>query len=644
MKPKLAIVGHPLLRSFFEELLIDKGLGECSVYYEATFEQVPSLAEKIKREKDFDVAFCGWGYVHFFTELSIPVVPIIITGFDILDALAKAKYISKNVVFMRYGTSFEVERYSETLDMEIVSSFYLDREDAKNKIEQFMAHGYKTFIGTGLMYDVAKDLGANAIFIYSRDSIANTLDQVWQLAVSRRLEIERGEQFRTILENAREGIIAVDENFKCVLVNTEAEKMLEKVRERLLEHLIEDFWPMQNIKNCFSKAESFFSVVEIVNGKKFLVDYIPHFVIQEISGIVITLRDFSTVQEAEQVIRRTLYNKGHIARYSFANIVGNSITIQRTVSLAIMYAKSDSTVLITGESGTGKELFAQSIHKDSRRNDKPFIALNCAALTETLLDSELFGYEEGSFTGAKKGGKSGLFEIAHEGTLYLDEVGELSIEMQSKLLRVLQERQIRRVGGSSWFHVDVRIIAATNRDLRKMVAEGTFREDLYYRLNVLSLFVPPLRARTEDIPELVNSFCKRHHAVELAELIAQTITEKTINHNWPGNVRELENIIQRLLVAFRWEKENEENELLQMVFSDLTIKHETADKVGQYELERQNNFRQKTLDSKETILTKKMKVEKELILKVLTEFGGNRSKTAQYLGISRATLWKKLKD
>lgn len=643
MRPKLAIVGHPLIRASFKELLSEKGMEECSIYYEANFSQVPNVVEQIKEEKDIDVIITGWGHLHFFDELSIPVVAISVTGFDILNALTKAKRLSKNVVFMRFGSPFEVEKYSETVEMEIQSDSYLTKGEAMEKIRRFMAKGYNTFIGSGLMCDIVKELGGSAFFIYSRDSVASTLDQVWDLAVSRRTEIERKEQLRIILEHAREGIISLGNNLFCKSVNTEAEKLLEQARASLLERPIADFWPTQNINNCVSKASPIFSVIEKVNGKKFIVDYIPHFVNGVVSGIVMTFRDFRMVQEAEQVIRQTLYNRGQIARYSFADIAGSSLALGNAISLAKMYAQSDSTVLITGESGTGKELFAQSIHMESRRKSKPFIALNCAALTETLLDSELFGYEEGSFSGAKKGGKAGLFEIAHEGTLYLDEVGELSMEMQSRLLRVLQEKQIRRVGGNTWFHVDVRIITATNRNLKQMVAEGKFREDLYYRLNVLSLFVPPLRGRLEDIPQLVCSICEQHNELERAELIAQTITDQSADYNWPGNIRELENIVQRLLVAYEWKKENDQSNVFQMVFSDLaTICNKNASLIPKDI--KPYTINQEMLVTKETIRNQKREAEKELINKVLDNFGGNKSKTAQYLGISRSNLWYKLKD
>lgn len=644
MKPKLAIVGHPLLTRPFEELIRKKGIEESATYFETVFEELPGVVAKLEQNKDLDVIVTGWGYSKFFKGESTPVMAINVTGFDILDALTKAKRMSSRVVFMRYGEPFDIERYSETLGMEIISSFHLDREDTKQRIKVFLERGYDTFIGTSLMCDVATELGGKAIYVYSRDSIANALEHAWQLAVSRRVEIRQRERFRVILEHAREGIIALDERLVCILVNSEAETLLGCQRSTLLAKPIADTLPVSKVHDCLEKAEPLFSMVEKINGKRLLVDYIPHYIHGQISGLVLTLRDFQTVQDAEWVVRQNLYHRGHAARYRFADIIGSSPVLTSTVNLAQMFAKSDSTVLITGESGTGKELFAQSIHADSKRNNKPFIALNCAALTESLLESELFGYEEGAFTGAKKGGKPGLFELAHEGTLYLDEVGELSVDMQSRLLRVLQERQIRRVGGSHWFHVDVRIIAATNRDLKKMVLAGEFRADLYYRLNVLRLFVPALRERPEDIPELVRTFCKQGLEPERAEFVIEVIARQSAGYTWPGNIRELENITQRLLVARQWQMGNEPQALVQMVFSDLTIPQQRgvwpqaeARHEAVLRLEREGVI------TKETLHWQKTQSEKELILKVLEQCQGNRSKAAESLGMSRSTLWKKLK-
>lgn len=232
------------------------------------------------------------------------------------------------------------------------------------------------------------------------------------------------------------------------------------------------------------------------------------------------------------------------AKYHFSDILGHSPAVQKAIRLAQYYSGTDETILIFGESGTGKELFAQSIHNASRRRQSPFVAVNCAAIPDTLIESELFGYEEGAFTGARKGGKQGLFQTADNGTIFLDEIGDIPLSLQSRLLRVLEEREVMPVGSTSVIPIDVRVICATNRNLNDMVRQGTFREDLYYRLKILPLVIPPLRERVEDIPELLHSMA------EGARLPAQ-LEHRLLHYTWPGNVRELRAFSSNLTIFYQ---------------------------------------------------------------------------------------------
>jgi len=263
------------------------------------------------------------------------------------------------------------------------------------------------------------------------------------------------------------------------------------------------------------------------------------------NGIIITFKDLSEIMEMENIVRVNLFKKGHTAKYRFSDIVGKSKNMSETIEIAKKLSRSNSTLLLTGESGTGKELFAHSIHNASKQQYGPFVAANFAALTESLLESELFGYEEGAFTGARKGGHAGLFEQAHKGTIFLDEIGDASPRIQARLLRVLQEKEVLRVGGTKIIPIDVRVIASTNKDLHKLVQKGDFREDLYYRLNVLPINIPPLRERKSDIPLLIKMFLKKFpNGSEM--VISNEVMAKFLEYDWPGNVRELENVIEYL--------------------------------------------------------------------------------------------------
>ncbi|HRU41034.1 MAG TPA: sigma 54-interacting transcriptional regulator, partial [Candidatus Diapherotrites archaeon] len=255
--------------------------------------------------------------------------------------------------------------------------------------------------------------------------------------------------------------------------------------------------------------------------------------------------DLSEIIEMENIVRANLAKRGHTAKYDFSSIIGKSKQITETKEIAKKLAKSNSTLLLTGESGNGKELFAHAIHKASNKQQGPFVAVNFAALPENLLESELFGYEEGAFTGAKKGGHAGLFEQAHNGTIFLDEIGDASLRIQARLLRVLQEKEVMRVGGTKILPIDVRIIAATNKNLEVLVQEEKFREDLYYRLNVLPIRIPPLRERKEDIPLLIEKILEKFlKGNEM--IISSEAMDILMEYDWPGNIRELENTIEYL--------------------------------------------------------------------------------------------------
>ncbi|HWQ41176.1 MAG TPA: sigma-54 dependent transcriptional regulator [Desulfosporosinus sp.] len=305
----------------------------------------------------------------------------------------------------------------------------------------------------------------------------------------------------------------------------------------------------------------------------------------------------------------------------YGKIVGQSAVMKEVTLLIQQVAKTGTTVLITGESGTGKEVTAVEIHKLSNRVDKPFVALNCAALPEHLLESELFGHEKGAFTGATSK-KKGRFELADKGTIFLDEIGEMPINMQAKLLRVLQERCFERVGGTETIHVDVRIIATTNLDLATAISQGTFREDLYYRLNVMRIIMPPLRSRKEDIPLLINGFLAKFDPSHSKKISSEAIKILT-HYNWPGNIRELQNTIERALIVCQgseiqpahFPKELLNNRLEETTTPVINLSE------GGFSLE---------------------ELEKHLIIKALEEHNYNQTKAAKYLGITRPTLLYRL--
>ncbi|MDD5008483.1 MAG: sigma-54 dependent transcriptional regulator [Syntrophorhabdaceae bacterium] len=312
-------------------------------------------------------------------------------------------------------------------------------------------------------------------------------------------------------------------------------------------------------------------------------------------------------------------------KYKFENIIGNSFPIQKVFELIEKVADTNATALVTGESGVGKELVARAIHFNSSRRDSPLVVVNCGAIPETLLESELFGYEKGAFTGAANT-RFGRFEIAHGGSIFLDEIGDMSVNLQVKLLRVLQERSFERIGGSKTITVDLRIIAATNRTLEELVKQGKFREDLYYRLNVVPIHIPPLRERRQDIPLLLNYFLERSNRLNNANI--EGFTEEAIkallDYHYPGNVRELQNIVERMAVLKR-------NGYIDL--EDLPEKFYNTESEGE----------KVSLNMKKGYDTLVSEFEKTLIMKALQETQGVKSKAAQVLNINRTTLIEKMK-
>ncbi len=346
--------------------------------------------------------------------------------------------------------------------------------------------------------------------------------------------------------------------------------------------------------------------------------------------------DHSSLKEENRILKEKLGD-----RFDRRNLIGRSAAMIHLLETAAQVAQSEATVLITGESGTGKEMIAGLIHFNSPRREKPFVKLNCAAIPETLLESELFGHEKGAFTGADRR-KEGKFRQAEEGSLFLDEIGEMPLTMQVKLLRVLQERELTRVGGEAVLPIDVRLIAATNHDLFKEIGAGRFREDLFYRLNVVTLVIPPLRERREDIPLLAQEFLTGFSRKNKKHIVGFTprAMDRLLRHPWPGNVRELMNAIERGVVLSRGDYLGE---------GDLSLLHAVENtnllEAGSSSTDLPAN--QEIAGNSEVILEKDSisleEVERETILRTLASVEGNKSEAARRLRITRRTLHKKLK-
>ncbi|MCG8515916.1 MAG: sigma 54-interacting transcriptional regulator, partial [Halanaerobiales bacterium] len=330
-----------------------------------------------------------------------------------------------------------------------------------------------------------------------------------------KIEQEKTQRYRTILDYSYEGIIALDQCNHITVCNSEAKKTLDILKKDVIGKKIHNLIDDEKLKNMMINENAFYDEVMPYHDIKIMMKKVPIMVKGEKVGSVINLQDITGIQDMEGKIRKKIYTRGHIAKHTFDDLIAKSDAMIETIEVLKKFSQVDSDVLIIGDSGTGKEICAQSIHNCSDRRKGPFVAVNCAAIPGNLLESELFGYVGGAFTGASKEGKPGFFELAHNGTIFLDEIAEMPINLQVRLLRVLQEREVIRIGDDKVMPINVRVIAATNKDLYQYVEENKFREDLYYRLDVLTIYIPSLSERGNDViliaEHYIKKFGEKHH-------------------------------------------------------------------------------------------------------------------------------------
>ena len=453
-------------------------------------------------------------------------------------------------------------------------------------------------------------------------SVSLALDAAVQLLNVQKREYEKQKNYKiqlekyvTLVNHTHDAIINVDSGGYISIFNVKAQNMFSLTAESVGQNVAQLF-PELDFAQFKKAAKS--ELNKIIHFKELLVsvNQIPVILNGQFEGAIYLFQSISNIQKSEQKIRLQLHQKGLTAKYHFEDILGESDAIEKVKKIAASYARTDSAILITGETGTGKELFAQSIHNESRRRNGPFVAINCATLPKDLLSSQLFGYDDGSFTGAVKGGKPGIFELAHGGTIFLDEIGEIPEETQVQLLRVLQEKEVRRLSNDKVIPVNVRVICATNKNRADKVAAKRFRMDLYYRINILKLKIPPLRERKDDIPLLVNHFLKRFSMEGETEQLQQKVVplyDRLIKYSWPGNIRELRGVTERMSILLSQDFPLDWDMIMMEDFSE---EHDSK-KVSQY--------------------------RREDLVKTLQECGYRKQKAASALGISRSTLWRLMK-
>lgn len=489
-------------------------------------------------------------------DIKVPVVEIPITFQDLseslLQAIRETGLKKPKVAVMAFRNMIRsIEVFAKVMEIELAIYLLNSEEEMSKRIEDVIRDGADVLIGGSHTTQMASARGVKTVRLTSGvDSFRTAFAQAEKVLYARQLEKERMKKFRALVNYSVQGIISVDRDGRVEVFNHAAERLLNRRTEKVQGKHIETICPALPLVECLREGKALQGHLMKIDQRQYLVNVIPIDMDEFVAGAMVTIEDVGQIMEWEATIRKTMYQKGLSAQYQLQDILGSSLIMEEVRRVAREYAAIDATVLISGASGTGKELFAQSIHNSSHRRARPFVAVNCGAIPPNLLESELFGYVEGAFTGANKKGKAGFFELAHGGTIFLDEIGEMDKVAQTSLLRVIQERRVMRLGDDRYLPVDVRIIAATNKNLLQLVREGRFREDLFYRLNVLPLELPALRERLGDAVVLAEHFLQHYNRRFERQVMLTEEAKALLNaYEWPGNIRQLRNLIERIVVV-----------------------------------------------------------------------------------------------
>lgn len=613
-------------------------------------EEMENQIRWTEREK-MDAVICSWEDYEWIMSYKplIPVYPVRITAYDtsvILHTLKKhlkqkgLEHYRKVILGTYLPINVRLDILEEMFDLELVNPPW-DDELSQSYFDSYAKEGYQVVVCSPQFAEKVRNSGmypfhdvrVNEYIDFSQD-IKQVIQQV---ATGNQLQ-KTLEELKNMLNYSFEAICILDNEGRVTVYNEKTEQMFGANNSG--EYAGQYFYELvpavskDEINEVLKTGKSFYS--RIISTKNYvgMLNITPNHQEKGTNGAVVHFTTIQQIEKMETQVKSEVYKKGHYAKYKFVDILGDSEIMQKGKKLAERFSKYNSNILLYGESGCGKELFAQSIHNSSLRANQPFVAVNCGSLPSNLLESELFGYVEGAFTGALKKGKKGLFEIAHKGTIFLDEISEMDSQGQTRLLRVLEERCVMRIGDDKLIPIDVRVIAASNKNLLKLVREGKFREDLYYRLNVLTLNVPPLRERGEDIILIADAYIKKYgEQYSKYIVLSEGAKDQLRNYSWEGNVRQLRNFCERLVIVA---------DAMEITGSD--IKEQLA-VMGMASYDNQDKYQniQDIEEISENVNNIK-EAERISICNALKETKGNREKASKLLGISKSTLWRKMKE
>ena len=619
--PKIVVIGNKKVEQIMRNCIDIPSLPAEIIFEGGSFEDSLEIVEKYKGETD--VFITGESIVTTLRKrVTTPIVSVPTNGSDIMNAIVRARNTlgkDKKLFFVCYNAPLqEVTLLSEIMNIDIEQISYDSVFEIEKIIDRLIKEKVKLIVASSLVSLLAERNNIKCIVYYSAKTYKNTFDQAMNIAIAQRQIKYLSEQYKTISNLTDIGVICCNPNGKITHINKKALNILNLKQSNILNLNIQDLFVHKEVIDLDKIRDTgLYNKIDIVRGKEVIITVTPVNISDKISGIVFSFQETEEVSTTEYIIRNKEIKKGFRAKYSFNNIKGNNELFIRNIKKAKAFALNDFTVLIQGETGTGKELIAHAIHNAGSRSSNNFVTINCAALPEALLESELFGYEQGAFTGGQKGGKKGIVELAHGGTLFMDEIGELPILFQSKILRFIEEKEIIKIGGTVLIPVDVRIIAATNRNLREEVEKGNFKLDLFQRLSVLRLNTIPLRDRPDDVDQLFRYFLRKlNNGNEvISKPLIKYIMDKLEHYSWPGNIREMKALVTNVFVLSK----------------DLEMTCSIADEIL-------DNFI--IYDNMTNVFDKTL--SKENIARVLLETRYNKNETAKRLGVSRTTLWRKM--
>ncbi|SBV98035.1 PAS sensor protein [uncultured delta proteobacterium] len=562
------------------------------------------------------------------STIRTPIVEVPVTGQDLAKVLRDAKILTglerPRIALLAFASIHrDLEVFAGLLGISLdVYDVTSDAGVMEAQVLRAKADGADIIVAGSVSSSIARNHGMLSMQLDSGDiSLRIALQEARKVAYARKLEKAQAQRVQAVMESSRDGILVLDEHGRILTSNHAAQRVLQ-LSSPPVDAFLADLLPNAELHTCLRDGQPIFDVLLPYGDSALLFSASPTKVDGRAAGAVVVLQPSGVITALESKIRKSLLGKGFSSQYSFPDILGVSPQMRKTLELARRMAVTSGTILITGETGSGKELLAQAIHSESPYNQNSFVAVNCAALPPTLLESELFGYEDGAFTGARRKGKPGMFELAHGGTIFLDEIAEMDHYGQTRLLRVLQEKCVMRLGSDRYIPVDARVVAATNRNLREEVRAGRFREDLYYRLHLFRLAIPPLREREGDVPYLAHCFAtafKKKYGRQLRfSSAAMALLQQ---HDWPGNVRELSAVVERLALSAASD-------------SPSLAEVEQAMDLGPAP-SRKNRDAAPRYDEKSE--------ERQYIIDALEQSGGSMNKAAELLGMHRSTLHRKLR-